>query len=202
MLKIKQLVAGSLYTNCYLVFDSEEKRTLIIDPGDDADYISRNIESLDLIPEMVVATHGHYDHIMAAGELCLNYQIPFRINKKDEFLVERLLTTVHRYEKRNDVLPPKIESFLKEGDKLSLGQHELAIIETPGHTPGSISLVSDSFVLVGDLIFADGYVGRTDFSYSRASDLKKSIRKVLGLPSKTLVYPGHGEEFYLHQVGK
>jgi len=90
------------------------------------------------------------------------------------------------------VLPP--DKFVKEGDKIKFGKENLKVIETPGHTPGSVSFYSPGFLFSGDLIFEEG-VGRTDFAYSSQQKLEKSIKKILKLPKKTIIYPGHGEEF-------
>jgi glyoxylase-like metal-dependent hydrolase (beta-lactamase superfamily II) len=89
-------------------------------------------------------------------------------------------------------LPP--DKFIKEGDKIKFGKESLKVIETPGHTPGSISFYSPGFLFSGDLIFAEG-VGRTDFPYSSESQLFSSIGKIRKFLKKAIVYPGHGNKF-------
>lgn len=194
MLKIRRLPVGQLQTNCYLVIGGEE--ALIIDPGDDADYIMRILQDEEVKPTKIIATHGHYDHILAAGELKLAYQIPFLMHNKDEFLLKRMGSSAAHFSKISADPPPKIDKYLKEEDTLVISHQPLFISATPGHTPGSISLYSKeaSVIFVGDVIFAGGGVGRTDFAYSSLSDLKKSIKKLLKLPPNTIVYSGHGDE--------
>jgi glyoxylase-like metal-dependent hydrolase (beta-lactamase superfamily II) len=206
MIKLKRLVVGQLKTNCYLVFDDESKAAIIIDPGDDGDYIIRKISDLGLIPQKIIATHGHFDHILAATELQLAYGIPFLLHKKDEFLLSRMGNSAKHFLGVKTDPAPVVDHYLTEGEKVKIRNFQpkaghpldekLEIIETPGHTPGSISLYDklSKFAFVGDLFFADGSLGRSDFKYSDKDALSKSIKKVLKLDDNTIIYPGHGEE--------
>ena len=195
-LRVKTIVVGQLQANCYLIFDSEKKEASIIDPGDDADYITRVIADEKVTPTQIIATHGHFDHIMAAAELQLAYNIPFLIHQKDEFLIKRMNETAEHFIGVKAGPSPRISANLKKGSKLNVGKSRIEIIETPGHTPGSISLYDKKagFVWVGDLLFAGGGVGRTDFSYSNQRELDISIERILRLPEKTILYCGHGLE--------
>lgn len=186
---------GTMAANCYLLYD-EEGRAIIIDPGDEADFISRKILAKGLTPLKIIATHGHLDHIMAATELKLAFGIPFMANKKDSFLISKMPERAKKY-LGETALPLKIDSNIKTGGRLKLGKHVLEVIETPGHTPGSISLVEkkERIAFVGDLIFKGGSIGRYDFPYSDRKRLAKSIERILAFPDKTIIYPGHGEEF-------
>jgi len=196
-MKIKVLIlpVGQLQTNCYVMEDEETREGWIIDPGDDGDYIARVLAEKEIKPVKILATHGHFDHIMAALELQLNYQIPFLVHEKDEFLVSSLQKRAKHWLGYESPPPPKIDEYLKGEQKLSIGGVKFEVVETPGHSPGSVALYSPSerIVFVGDLMFAGGGVGRTDFSYASEEDLYKSIKKILGLPSKTVIYSGHGK---------
>ena len=195
-LRVKTIVVGQLQANCYLIFDSEKKEACIVDPGDDADYITRVITDEKVTPTQIIATHGHFDHIMAAAELQLAYNIPFLIHQKDEFLVKRMNETAEHFIGVKAGPSPRISANLEKGSKLNVDKSRIEIIETPGHTPGSISLYDKKagFVFVGDLLFAGGGVGRTDFSYSNQRELDISIERILRLPEKTILYCGHGLE--------
>lgn len=192
-MRIRSLIVGRLQSNCYLIFDDTTEAT-IIDPGDDADYIIRIIADEGATPTKIIATHGHFDHIMAATELQLAYSIPFLIHKKDKFLVKRMNDTALYFTGIDGGPPPKIDGYLKDGQRIKIGDSSFAIIETPGHTPGSISLYNkkESVLIAGDLIFAGGGVGRTDFSYSSPEDLQASLSKILKLSKATTMYSGHG----------
>lgn len=194
-LVVKKLKVGQLQTNCYLVIDKNQEKATIIDPGDGADYIMRVLSDLNAVPEKIIATHGHFDHILAVKELKLAYNIPFLMNKKDKVLLKWMRKSCKFFTGFNPGPPPKIDVYLEE-DSLKIANHKFKIIHTPGHTPGSISLYFNKVgvVFVGDVIFAGGGVGRTDYPYAKEADLRKSIKKLLKLPENTIVYSGHGEE--------
>lgn len=190
--KIKKLILGEMAANCYLIFDEKSRETIIVDPGDEADYIETVIADLGLNPTCVIATHGHSDHVSAVYELKLAYKIPFLANEKDKFLLNKIFP-----------FSPEIDKNLVQEEKIKIGPQEFTVVETPGHTPGSICLYSrkNKIAFVGDLIFKDGSVGRYDFGYSDKEGLKISVAKILALPRETTVYPGHGEEFTVADFG-
>lgn len=191
-MKVQRLNVGQLATNCYLVWDEKTQETLIIDPGEAADYIEAQIADLKLKPTALLATHAHFDHVLAVLELKLAYQIPFLIHKKDVFLLKQAQKSA-KYFLGIDVDPvASADRFLKEKEMIKFGQEVLKVIETPGHTPGGISLLGKGVIFSGDTLFADG-LGRTDFSYSLKKDLDQSLSKIFKLPEETILYPGHGE---------
>lgn len=224
-MKIERLVVGQLATNCYLVSDKKNE-AIIIDPGDDGDYIIQRILDLKLSPKLIIATHGHFDHVLAAFELRLAFNIPFLIHKADLFLLKQARQSARHFLKI-EIDPVALpDKFVKDGDLLKFSGEQLGVISTPGHTPGSISLyyfrhaeeisvsannyqipkqvwdeTKTNVVFTGDTLFAEG-VGRTDFSYSSKKDLEKSIKKLSRLPGETIAYPGHGEETTIGEARK
>ncbi len=194
-MKIEKLVVGQLQTNCYLVWDEESKEAVVIDPGDDADYILNKIRDLDLKLKYILATHGHFDHILAVNEFKLALKIPFLLHKKDLFLLGRMRQSARHFTGADVGPASKVDKFLKDGKEVKFGKQKFKIIETPGHSPGGVVLYNkDRGVLFsGDTIFR-GSVGRTDFSYASEEDLQRSIKKLLKLPDKTRILPGHGPE--------
>jgi len=199
--KVITLVVGQMQENCYLVYDSKSLETLIIDPGDDADYIERIIGDNKLIPKLIIATHGHFDHIMAVTEIKLAYNIPFKIHKNDEFLVKNMASSAKHFLGIETDPPPIIDEFMESKSIIKIGDNSLQVIETPGHTPGSICLYNkkDNILFTGDLLFANGGVGRTDFSYSNGEELIKSLRTIFKLPQDTKIFSGHGRESNLKE---
>jgi glyoxylase-like metal-dependent hydrolase (beta-lactamase superfamily II) len=194
-MRIETLVVGQLQTNCYLVWDEKTEEGIIIDPGDDAEYIINKLRDFNIKPVAILATHGHFDHLLAVNELKMAYKIPFMLHKKDLSLLGRTRESA-RYFTGLDVGPaPKVDIFLKNKDQIKFGQEKLQVLETPGHSPGGVGFYSkDRGVLFsGDTIF-QGSVGRTDFSYSSETDLLKSIKKIFKLPLDTRILPGHGPE--------
>lgn len=204
-MEIQRFVVGQLQTNCYFLICSETQKAVIIDPGDDADFLSDKILQLKIQPQMILLTHCHFDHVLSAAELSLNYKIPVLLHQKDEFLLKEASRSAaywlgEAFDHKNFFLPSQIK-FLKKDQIIQFGQEKLKVIPTPGHTPGSLSFYhpKQKVLFDGDLIFQEG-VGRTDFNYSSETDLQKSIQKILKLPSATLAYPGHGPEFYLKNI--
>ena len=191
---VETLTVGQLQTNCYIIADRSTKDAIIVDPGDDADYIERIVADKHLTPIYSIATHGHFDHILAVTELTLAYKIPFLIHKKDAFLVQNMQRSARHFLGITVDPPPRIDRRITAKDVLKIGEANIKIIETPGHTPGSICLFlqDEKLLFVGDLLFSGGGVGRTDFSYSNSTDLSDSLKKIFALPEDTIVYTGHG----------
>jgi len=191
-LKIHCLKLGQLQTNCYIV--SNKNNCIIIDPGDSPETIIDFLSFNKLTLEAIIATHGHFDHIMAIGtmQLCLN-SLKFFIDEEDTFLLKRMKETAKYF---LDFCPDLIEPVNHLPIQKSLGFKTCTIetIKTPGHTPGSCSfyIPDEKIVFTGDTLFAGGY-GRTDFSYSDDKKLKNSIKEILDLPIDTIIYSGHGE---------
>ena len=196
---IQTYILGELQTNCYLVFDKETKKGIVIDPADEANFVGEKILTQNIELLAIVATHGHFDHILAAWELQLAFNVPFLINKMDEKIVKNMQKSAKYWLGREIIekSPEKITPLEKE---VVFGCQTLKVIPCPGHTPGGISLYSEkqNILFSGDTLFAQG-VGRTDFSYSNKKDLEKSVAKLTKLPESTIIYPGHGE---LGQLGK
>ncbi len=190
-MKIQRLPLGKLQTNCYLLF--KENRVLIIDPADDAVFISDIILREKAKPTAILLTHGHFDHLLAAGELQKNFDIPAFCHKNDEFLVKRAKETAEYFLNHPLTIIPAKYSFFQ--DKLKIDGFYFKTIHTPGHTPGGCCFYfeKEDLLFSGDTLFKSG-IGRYDFSYSDKNLLKKSLQKLNLLPEDTTVYPGHGEK--------
>lgn len=192
-MKIETLVLGQLANNCYLVWNEKTREAIIIDAADDGDFIIQKILDLKLRPRLIVTTHGHFDHLLGATEVQLAFKIPFLIHKADLPLLRRSRQSVKKFLGFVADPPPKDKKLIEEGDQLSFGKEKLTVIETPGHTPGGICLYAPGVLFSGDTLFANGIIGRTDFSYASKEKIMRSIKeKLLKLPNNTVVYPGHG----------
>ena len=198
-MEILSFSLGALNTNAYLVFCPKTRQGLIIDPADEANFLSEKILREKIKPLAIVATHGHFDHLLAANELQLAFDIPFLIHQNDQKILSTMQKSASWHLRRKmSEEPPKKLSFLKEGEKICFGKEWLTVIELPGHTPGSIGLYnfSQKILFSGDTIFKDG-VGRADFSYSSPENLASSLQKIKEKFSGFMVFPGHGESFRL-----
>ncbi|HUV42964.1 MAG TPA: MBL fold metallo-hydrolase [Patescibacteria group bacterium] len=203
-MRIECLVVGQLQTNCYLIWDEESNKAIIIDPADDGDYIIQKIRDFQLNPILIANTHGHVDHVLAITELKLAFKIPFFMHQKDLFLLKNMKSSAMYWFEMNEVdPPPEVDKFIREGDEIKFGKEKLEVIETPGHSPGGVSFYSreEGVLFSGDTLFKQG-IGRYDFSYASREDLFKSIKKLLKLPSKTIVYSGHGPETVINKEKK
>lgn len=184
---------GEMQANCYFLI--EGNNCLVIDPADEASFITEQLLRKKLNPLGLIATHGHFDHIMAAGEIQLSFGIPFHIFEEDLFLIERLNETARYFlGYEPNTIPPKNIKYSKQGRKQILN-FEFQIFHAPGHTPGSCCLYfkKENILFTGDTLFRNG-VGRYDFSYSDKKKLKESLGDLFVLPEETTVYPGHGEK--------
>jgi hydroxyacylglutathione hydrolase len=186
---VERLVVGQMASNCYLLLDQKTKDAIIIDPGDDAQYIIEKLETFKAKLKAIIATHGHFDHIMAGFELQHTYQIPFLVKRMGESAEYFLGIT------RSDPAPIVSGTF-EDKATISYGDISLSVIQTAGHTPGSVCfrLNSQPILFVGDTIFADGGVGRTDFQYSDPKKFNLSLKKIFAYGNDTVLYPGHGDE--------
>lgn len=191
-MEVKTLSVGILATNCYIVYDPESRDAYVVDPGDDASRILRTVVALNLHVLGVVLSHVHYDHILAADEVCRETGAPLLVGAGDkDALSDRNRNLIDLFDS-HCVLTLSADRLLREGDTLPLGDESLTVLETPGHTPGCICLDSGSILISGDTLFAQG-AGRTDFPGGHHAALCRSLRRLADLTGDRTVYPGHGE---------
>ena len=193
---IKKYSLGELQANCYFLI--EDNSCLIIDPADDASFILEELQRQQLNLIGMLATHGHFDHVMAVGEIQQSINLPLLIHEKDTFLINRLEQTAKHFLGYKPIILSinNVKNF-PPSPRLRWAS-KLKIIHTPGHTPGSCCFYfkDENALFTGDTLFKDG-IGRTDLSYSSKEDLKKSLKKIFKLPRETIVYAGHGEDTIL-----
>ena len=192
-LEIIKIVTGTLQANGYIIYDSESREGLIIDPGWNANLFLKKINELKLFIKMIIATHLHFDHVGAVNILQKKLNIPFVYHEGEETVDYSPINAFAPYFGYGNLNIPRATKYLKEGETITLGEEiELKILHTPGHSPGSITLITEAHAFVGDLIFAGG-VGRTDIPGGDWETLVSSIRnKIFKLPDSTLLHPGHG----------
>jgi hydroxyacylglutathione hydrolase len=187
------VTVGTFDENCYLYACPQTREAVIIDPGDEAQRILDTIQELHLIPKYIINTHGHVDHICAIDEVSETYPVPLAIHPADVALYS------DEYNARiYDRLPPLVKRhpdlLLQEGNTISFGTLTLEVLHTPGHSPGSICLVSQPYcVFSGDTLFYRG-IGRTDLPGGNYEQIEQSIRnKLYTLEDDLVVFPGHGQ---------
>ncbi len=185
---IKTLTVGPLETNCYVVADEKTLECAVIDPGADASEILDYLEETRLNCRFVLLTHGHFDHTGAVEDVLAETDALLMMHKADCGVT--VGGDYYRF------IPPEGVKFFSDGDAVCVGALSFTVIETPGHTPGSVCLMcaeagGESALFSGDTLFRDS-CGRTDFPGSSTEDMLRSLKRLAQLPGDCEVYPGHG----------
>lgn len=193
-LQVAIIPVTSFQQNCSILMCEETKEAVVVDPGGNIDRIIEQADSMGAILKKILITHAHLDHVGGTIELAelknLEIEGP---HISDKFWMEMLPQQAQMFG-----FPPA-ESFfpnrwLDEGDTITVGNVNLAVIHTPGHTPGHVIFYSeaDKLALVGDVLF-EGSIGRTDFPQGNHKDLLNSIHnKLFTLGDDITFIPGHG----------
>lgn len=196
MLEIKCFEFGPFQTNTYVVHDA--KHVLIVDPACYMQYeqqqLYRYIEDLRLkmadFQLTILATHGHLDHLWGAAWACEQWRTPVLLHEADMPLAKAMQAQYDLFGVRAEAKP-----FPMEAISLQPSVYSFQILETPGHTPGSICLYwpEEKKLLSGDTLFRMGY-GRTDLPGGNMGQLIQSLEQLFALPADVQVFPGHGED--------
>ena len=190
MLKIHVLPLGDYQTNCYIVHEENSTDCLIIDPGYEPEIISSYLEEKGLTPEAILLTHCHFDHVGAVKDLAAQYDCKVFLDKK-ELAMPPMLTNGPLY----------YTDGYGDADTLTLAGIPIQVLETPGHTPGSVCLIMEDTLFPGDTLFA-GSCGRTDLPCGDARAMRDSLRRLAALSENYRVCPGHGPSSTLNREKK
>lgn len=189
-MKIESLTVGPLAENCYLVIDESTNRAVLIDPGDEPDRILNALRKSGAKLDAIWLTHAHFDHVGAIAGVVREHPVPVHMHPLDAPVLEAAVDSALRYGVRIDA-PPPADLELAEGDLVSVGAQELAVIHLPGHAPGHVAFHGNGVIFGGDCLFA-GSVGRTDIPYGDRETLDASLVRMVALGDDLTVYPGHG----------
>lgn len=181
-MKILYNPCGAYQTNCYIV--SKNGRDIIIDPGENAlDFVITNSRS----PLAILNTHGHFDHIFSNVGLKKIFNIDIFIHKDDKFMLESDVFG-EGYETTSEAIAVGGTKF--EDVSLKIGEFDISFLHFPGHTPGCSMIKIDDVIFSGDFLFKNS-IGRYDFPFSNANDMKLSLEKCLKIQGDFTLYPGH-----------
>lgn len=192
---VETLVVGPLGCNCSILADVSAKRAIVVDPGGDYQAIRERLDALGVSVEAIVHTHTHFDHVGCTAPLQRASGAATSIHEGDRFLYDLLPVQAEMFGMRTPELA-EMDGNLVDGRVLRAGSIELAIVHTPGHTPGSCSFIATeaghTIVIAGDTLFR-GSIGRTDLWGGDSHAILRSIRdKLLPLPDDVKVVTGHG----------
>lgn len=199
MIKVERFVCNMIQENCYVVSD-ETKEAVIIDCGafyDEerktiVDYITAN----SLTPKHLIATHGHFDHNFGNNTIFDHFGLKVELSGDDKDLIENVPAQAQAIcgVQINYDMPP-VGRFFNGNDTISFGSHTFTILETPGHTMGSVVFYCEKehLAFTGDTLFRRS-IGRTDLPGGSMFSIIQSLRAIAQLPDHTLILPGHGAQ--------
>ena len=182
-MKVKLLRVGPIGTNCYILEDDQTNLAAVIDPGDEPELIQEALEKEGVEVRYLLLTHGHYDHTTAVPALHRVYpQADIYIHQAD---ANGAGSTLFPLAGEVDDL-----KLYDEGDVIRLGDHEIQVLHTPGHSPGSVTLKVEDVLFSGDTLFA-GSCGRTDLRGGSYEQIMQSLKRLGELKGDFHVCPGH-----------
>ena len=188
------LPVGILQCNCSVFGDEKSREAIVIDPGDEIEKITAILREHQLKVTAIVITHAHIDHVAGAQKLRALTQAPVYMNERDKALLDMLDVQANWI---GMATPPRTEVDVPatEATVLNLGNAAFQVMQTPGHTPGSLAIwiASENKLVAGDTLFRDS-IGRTDLPGGNSRQILSSIKtRLLNLPDETVVIPGHGQ---------
>ena len=198
-MEISVLHLGQIGTNCYIFREENSKTCGVVDPGDQGEMVAAWLKGRELEPEAVLLTHGHFDHILGISGLRKEWpSLPVYCHPADlgegnaAHIFGQSFPTVRSF---GNVTP------YREGDTVNVAGCRLEVLETPGHTPGSVTLRSGDVLFTGDTLFA-GSMGRTDLPGGDEGQIMRSLRRLYELEGDCQVLPGHEDSSTLDQERK
>ena len=190
-MKVKMMQVGPIGTNCYILEDDKTNKAAVIDPGDEADKIAQVLQTDGAEVEYILLTHGHYDHTTGVPDLKEHFpDAQVYIHQADANGAGSTL-----YPLAGQVAGLK---HYKEGDSLTLGSLTIQVMETPGHSPGSVTLRVGDVLFTGDTLFC-GSCGRTDLRGGSYEQIMVSLKRLGELEGDFHVCPGHDRTSTLEQ---
>ena len=187
---IETVRVGPLETNTYIVAVDGDRSAAVIDPGDEGGRILAAVEAAGLTVEKIILTHGHWDHIGAVAELvdATGAEVYVHEDDADSLTDPDKNLSGLVFERRES----RADHTVTEGETIAVGELELRVVHTPGHTPGGMSLLVEDNLFCGDLVFYNS-IGRTDLPGGDQARMHESVHsKVMTLPDETKIFPGHG----------
>ena len=185
MLQVHALTLGAYQVNCYIIHDEKSTSCCIIDPGYEADTILDKLSELGLTLEAILLTHGHFDHVGAVRDIAADTGCQVYLCADDLSMPTNLTAGKLYY-----------TQTYAEGTQLHLAGLDITVLQTPGHTPGSVCLLIGDTLFSGDTLFAAS-CGRTDLPGGSWPDMQASLKRLSQIEANLWVLPGRGESTML-----
>jgi glyoxylase-like metal-dependent hydrolase (beta-lactamase superfamily II) len=192
----RNAAVGPFEANCHVLADEDTGEAIVLDPGSEPETVLKLADGLQV--QTVLLTHGHIDHVSAVRDVVEATGAKVMLHRADRGLYERLELQCASLSARLGIDlgpihdPPPVDTFIGDGDRIAFGRHELKVLHTPGHTPGSCCFLGDGILFSGDTLFQRG-VGRTDLPGGHTALLLQTIlERLYPLDPGVVVYPGHG----------
>ena len=198
-MRISRFTMNPFGMNCYILWSAPGGECIVIDPGmmqqSEKDMITSFIDGNNLTLKHLLLTHCHIDHACAARWLSNRYGVKIEGGAKEAIIAEQMPSQAARFGLKIDSSPLVIDKILDDGDVINFAGEKIKVLETPGHSPGSLSFYcpDSSVIFTGDVVFKSS-IGRTDLTGGSFSVLIDSIKtKIMTLPHDTVIAPGHGD---------
>ena len=198
--KVHTFQTGPFNENCYVIVDNKGEHAVIVDPGDESDYLKNEIDSLGVRITMIILTHGHFDHVGAAESLAEHYGVSIHSHQIEKALIRQAGIYAYRFN-RQRLIPPANILYFDTCQDFTWPGGVITTIPCPGHTAGSVSYVFGfEIVFTGDTLFT-GYIGPTNYPTSNYGDLLNSVERLLvNLPDDCIIFPGHGKPWMVKEA--
>lgn len=191
-MNIKRIVVGVYAVNCYIVYN-DNKKGFIIDPGGDSDDIIKFVEGENIKLEFILLTHGHADHIGAVNIIKEKYNLPIYASIKEKDLLNNSIMNLSKSIPPYKGIELIADRWLYDEELIDFYGDKIYIMETPGHTIGSVCILVGDAMFSGDTLFRLS-IGRSDLPTSSFDEIINSIKKLYNLKKDYRVLPGHGAE--------
>ncbi|MBR3423310.1 MAG: MBL fold metallo-hydrolase [Clostridia bacterium] len=196
-MEIKRIPTKGMAANSYLLVSGNE--AAIVDPSAPVSEVEKLLGGARV--RCILLTHCHYDHVLTLDETRRAFSAPLLVHEDEaDALSDPKRSLFRTFFGMGKKFAPA-ERLLKDGDELPLGGESIRVISTPGHTPGSVCFLADTFVVTGDTLFAES-IGRSDFPGGDRAALFRSLEKLKRLDGSLVIYPGHEDSDTLENVIK